>query len=521
MDMTRTFVLAVAILVSAATNAGAGEEFFRVFPYVQNPTPEAISILWISPHEKTGCVKVLSEGEERRLESQVISAEALRPNPFAPEPGVSENPSPLFKHRVRVEGLKPETTYSYTVEQGTARFNDTFTTAPSAETPIRFIVYSDSETEPESSTSPPVEWPVGPGSNRPEGVTRYVVDQTIGYRENLKVIDQRRPNFICIVGDLVESGGEQRDWDEFWRHNAGEYNTLAGHIPIFAAPGNHENFGGPGGFGGYSAEAANFGVAKFLTYFEVPSNDAEEPAHRGRYYRVNYGPIALISVDSSDGLPHGTAADTNHNLSGSNAPDFNPGSAQYRWIEQQLADAQKTAKFQFVQFHHTMYGSGPHSVPFGHKNFSGQSGIAMRVLEPLFHRYGVDAVLSGHDEMLERSKTVGVEVLPDGTERAHAIHFYDVGLAGDGLRGSSAGFDNPARQFLAHDNSAEVWEGRRLVSGGKHYGHLEINIAPNREGIWQAIIAPVHNFPLMNGDGSVVGWERRQYDDVVTIRADQ
>lgn len=519
--MTRSLALVVAILVSVTAHVRAADDSFRVFPYVQNPTPDAISILWISPHEKPGCVKVTADGAQQRLESQVVSAESLRPNPFAPELGASENPVPLFKHRVRIEGLKPQTAYSYTVEQGTARFNDTFTTAPNAETPIRFIVYSDSETEPESSTSPPVDWPVGPGSNRPEGLTRYVVDQTIGYRENLKVIDQRQPDFICIVGDLVESGGEQRDWDEFWKHNAGEYNTLAGHIPIFAAPGNHENFGGPGGFGGYSAEAANFGVGKFLTYFEVPSNDAEEPAYRGRYYRIDYGPIALISVDSSDGLPHGTASDTNHNLSGSNAPDFNPGSAQYRWLEQQLADARKTAKFTFVQFHHTMYGSGPHSVPFGQDGFSGQSGIAMRVLEPLFHRYGVDAVLSGHDELLERSKTVGVEILPDGTERAHVIHFYDVGLAGDGLRGPSAGFDNPARQFLAHDNSAEVWEGRRLVSGGKHYGHLEINVAPNRDGVWQAVIASVHNFPLMNRDGNVVGWERRQYDDVVTIRADQ
>lgn len=521
MDLIRSWGLFVATVVALAADSRAASESFRVLPYVQNPTSDSISVLWISPDQRPGCLKVTVDGAERRLNSVVVPAELLRPNPFAPEPGASENQVPLFKHRVRVEGLQPGTNYSYTVEQGSARFEDAFATAPDAETPIRFIVYSDSETEPESSTSPPVDWPVGPGSNRPEGITRYVVDQTIGYRENLKVIDQRKPNFISIVGDLVESGGEQRDWDEFWKHNAGEYNALAGHIPIFAAPGNHENYGGPGGFGGYSAEAADFGVGKFLTYFEVPSNGAENRSHRGRYYRINYGPIALISVDSSDGLPYGTASDTNHNLSGSNAPDFNPGSPQYRWIEQQLADAQKTAKFTFVQFHHTMYGSGPHSVPFGQKNFSGQSGIAMRVLEPLFHRYGVDAVLSGHDEMLERSKTIGVEVLPDGTERSHAIHFYDVGLAGDGLRGPSTGFDNPARQFLAHDNSAEVWDGRRLVSGGKHYGHLEINVAPNGEGIWQAIIAPVQNFPLMNADGEVSGWERRQYDDVVTIRADQ
>ena len=33
----------------------------------------------------------------------------------------------------------------------------------------------------------------------------------MGYGENLAVIAARRPDFIAIAGDLVESGGEQRD----------------------------------------------------------------------------------------------------------------------------------------------------------------------------------------------------------------------------------------------------------------------------------------------------------------------
>src|SRR4029078_9460909 len=101
-------------------------------------------------------------------------------------------------------------------------------------------------------------------------------------------------------------------------------------------------------------------------------------------------------------------------LSGSNAPDFNPGSEQHKWFEAQLADAQKKSRFTFVQFHHTMYGSGPHSIPFGQPNFSGQSGIAMRGILPLLLRYGVDAVISGHDEMMERSLVTGTETLADG-----------------------------------------------------------------------------------------------------------
>jgi len=360
-----------------------------------------------------------------------------------------------------------------------------------------------------------VAWPVSTGSNRPEGIVNYLVDQTAGYRENCRLIAERQPNLLLVVGDLAECGGEQRDWDEFWKHNAGVFGSLASRIPILPAIGNHENYAGPGG--GYSAEGANFATDKYLTYFSVPDNGAKNPKHKGRYYRVDYGPVTLITLDSSDGQPHKTAADTNHNLEGSNAPDFNPGSEQYQWLETQLADAQKTARFTFVQFHHTMFGSGPHSIPFGRDGFSGQAGIPMRVLLPLLMKYGVDLVFSGHDEMLERSFVSGEEQRADGTCVPHSIHFYDVGMGGDGLRGPSEGFDNPHRQFLCHEHAPELWENGKLISGGKHYGHLEVNVQPGEHGVWKIVVNPVHVFPIMGDDGTVTRWERRIYDDVVEI----
>lgn len=508
--------LGLWLAAAAAWTANVeGASPFRVRPYLQNPASDAITVCWFSHAEEPGQITVETPDGPRSLETTPQRAEALGYNPFGNEPG--EPLSPPFKHRARITGLKPGTEYQYTVRQSGGEYSDVFRTAPDGNTPIRMIFYADSETEPES-TNTPVDWPASKGSNRPPGITKYLADQTTGYLENLKIIDSRRPNFISVVGDLVESGGEQRDWDEFWKHNAGDYNTLAGHIPILAALGNHENFGGPGEFGGYSAKAADYAVDKYLTYFEFPSNGAANPFHEGRYYRIDYGPITLITLDSSDGQPHGTARDTNHNLEGSRAPDFNPGSEQYAWLERQLAEAQLRSRFTFVQYHHTAYGSGPHSVPLGKKNFSGQSGIALRVLQPVFLRYGVDAVFSGHDEMLERSMVTGEEILPDGTASPHELHYYDVGYGGDGLRGSAEGFDNPYRKFLAHDDAPEVWDGRRLVSGGKHYGHLEVDVAPNAQGRWTATLVMAQVFPLTDDDGKVVGWERRTYDDIVTLQ---
>ncbi len=513
----KSFSRSLLLLLAGISLASvASADPFRVRPYVQNPARDAITIRWLSDTGEPGMLTVETADGPRVLPSAPTLARTLAYNPFQAEPG-GPHPGLPWLHSLRVTGLKPGTKYDYQVRQGTQQYAGSFRTAPGADQAIRFIAYSDSETQPESTTSPPVDWPVSPGSNRPEGITRYVADQTTGYRENCKVIAAREPDFLVLPGDLVETGGEQRDWDEFWRHMAGDYGALAGSVPIFPAFGNHENHAGPGG--GYSAEGADFATDKFLTYFEVPSNQAANEKHRGRYYRIVYGPITLIALDSSNGLPHQTASDTNHYLEGSNAPDFNPGSEQYRWLELQLAEAQKGSRFTFVQFHHTMYGSGPHSIPFGHPDFSKQAGIAMRVVLPLLFRYGVDAVISGHDELQERSLVAGTETLPDGSTRPHSIHLYDVGIGGDGLRGPSTGFDNPHRQFLAHDDAPEVWEGKRLVSGGKHYGHLEVNIARNAEQQWQAELTPVQIFPLLDGDGQVVGWERRISGDVVTISA--
>lgn len=494
----------------------ARADSFRVFPYVQNPAPDAMTVRWLSDTGESGVLTVETADGPRVLRSEPKRADALAYNPFKPEPG-GPHPGLPWLHSVRMTGLKPGTEYAYQVRQGTQQHGASFRTAPATDRAVRFIVYSDSETEPESTTSSPVDWPVPPNSNRPEEITRYFVDQTTGYRENCRLIAARRPDFLSIVGDIVETGGEQRDWDEFWRHNAGQYGTLAGSVPILPVLGNHENYAGPGG--GYSAEGANFATDKFLTYFDVPSNHAANENHRGRYYTIVYGPITLITLDSSDGLPHQTASDTNHMLEGSRAPDFNPGSEQYRWLEAELAKAQQKSRFTFVQFHHTMYGSGPHSIPFGKPNFSQQSGIAMRVIQPLLMRYGVDVVFSGHDELLERSMVTGTERLADGTERPHRIHCYDVGMGGDGLRGPSEGFDNPYRKFLAHQDAPETWKGRQLVSGGKHYGHLEVNVARRADGQWQAELTPVCVFPLLDVDGKLTGWERRTYDDVVTLTA--
>lgn len=514
--MSRTCLLCVAALACLHLPAPAK---FRVHPYLQNPRPDGVTVAWLSDSAEPG--KVTCYSGKRAVFSATVPGQAapvLAYSPWETRQYFAQGaPAAPFQHEVRCSGLQAGQHYGYEVEQDGQTYRGEFDTAPDKDTAIRFIAYSDSETEPES-TGARVLWS-DPNDPRDEK-RRYLIDQTDGYAANLAVIRERKPNFIIIPGDLVENGGEQRDWDEFWKHNTHPQgaSSTAGRIPLLAVVGNHDYYGGPG-HGGFAPPASENAVSKYLAYFRPPSNGAADPRHHGRYYRSDYGPVTMIAIDSCNGKPHLSAQDSNHYLeAGSNAPDFNPGSEQYAWLEKQLAEAQQQSRFTFVAFHHCPYSSGLHCAPPGLNKpvEDPQSGRPLRILTPLFHRYGVDALLCGHDEMVERSEVQGEEVLPGGKTRPHTLQVYDVGVGGDGLRGSVKEAPNPYVKFMAHRDSQEVWEDGVLLDGGKHYGHLEIDVQPD-EGRWTARCVFVYVFPVMDKNGNVLRFERRVYPDKVVI----
>ncbi len=521
-------VLTVVLILINASPLSAG---FRVKPYLLAPEPDAVTVVWFSDEDTPGILTVDPDGKPRVFTSAPVLADALTYHPAELELlSHDANIVAPYKHTVRVTGLSSTNRAVYAIQQDDEVHQSTLTAAPPVDSPVRFIIFADCETEPES-TGKPTRWPE-PGGD-PKRV--YVADQTEGFKQNLHVIRGRNPGFLAFAGDLAQCGGEQRDWDEFWHHLNGKYGNIAGSIPIIAAPGNHDAYGGPKDLGRFSADGHRRADAKFRTYFETTPNEHRPPQG---YHRMDYGPITLISLDSTNGLPDNTDRDTNWLLTGrDHGHDFNPGSDQYRWLEAQLADAQKRSAFTFVQFHHVPYSVGPHGFVAGDKGHKhgqdDQSGIPMRVLTPLFIRYGVDAVFAGHDEMYEHSVIRnGVEQLSDTTDqspqtRPQDLHVFDVGIAGDGLRGPFFGLggrhdgfgDNEHQVFLAHKNAPEVWDGKRLVSGGKHYGHVEVNVTQDPAGHWQAVLTPAYVFPLMDEQGQVTGWERRVYDDEVTLTA--
>jgi len=512
-------VHAVLLLLFAAP-AVAGPAL-RVPPYVQNPASDAMTVTWFTNDGAPGRLQVREDGEAGRvlLDAATTPTEvpALAYTAFERKSFFANRaPRPPWRHRVRITGLQPATTYRYVVLHGATRVEGAFSTAPGRDRPIRFAVSADMEAEPES-TGVAVAWPAAGGPSE----RSYLVDQTTGVAANLRTIAARKPAFLALAGDLVQVGGEQRDWDELWRHLGG----LAGGVPVLAVPGNHEYWAGPQGHH-FDQPFAEQAVARFLAYFEVPDNGAPDRRQAGRYWRLDYGPVTLVALDVNNNGKHGSAGDTSHYMRGESdpgggaAPDFGPGSRQYRWLERELADARAKSRFTFVLLHHTPYTSGLHGLPAGRRRegLDGQSAVPVRGLVPLLHRYAVDAVFGGHDEMLERSEVKGTQRLPSGESRPHTLQVWDVGIAGDGLRGPHPGVDNPQRRFLAHVGSPERWEGGLLVDGGKHYGHLEVDVARGPDGVWQARVEPVYVFPVMGQGGSVVRFERRVYPDVVVLR---
>jgi hypothetical protein len=511
---------------------------FRVRPYLQNPAADAMTIRWFSQSADAGRLTI----DGRTLASKpTVCAELDYQGAEAAE---HRYPKPPSLHSIRVTGLSPATSYPYSVEQDGETIKAILTTSPKPGEVgkgggVRLFFYADSDAQPESRDSR-VDWPSSismPGGPRPRWIRdQYLADESSGYRMNLALIASRsaeslragNPVLASVVGDLVANGGEQRDWDEFWRHNAGIFGSLASRVPIVAALGDNEMCGGPSStdlltdLGGHSGPASLLGSRKFLTYFEHPENGAADKRHVGRYHRVDFGPVTLLTLDSTNGGTDGTDSDTNHLLDRGKAmhiPDYAEGSEQHTWLERELVEAQRRGAIIFVQFHHAPFSAGPHGrAPGKGPGLDEHSGQPLRALAPLLRKHGVRAVFSGHDGMYEHSIVEGV-------------HYYDVGIGGDTLRGPEEGVVNDRQIFIAHDHAPEHWNGNVLEAGGKHYGHLEVDVrrkettegkgdaanAPPAE--FAVTITPVYVFPILDPEetGEIVAWERREYDDILTF----
>jgi 3',5'-cyclic AMP phosphodiesterase CpdA len=133
--------------------------------------------------------------------------------------------------------------------------------------------------------------------------------------------------------------------------------------------------------------------------------------------------------------------------------------AQLAWLEKELASSKEAWKIPY--FHHPVYSSGERH---------GSDLTRRRVLEPLFIKYGVSVVLTGHDHVYERVKP------------QNGIVYFVVGSGGQLRRGNL----NPRTGLTAAGNDTQqVFMAGEISGDEMHFNAIGLSGAIVDSGVVQ------------------------------------
>ncbi len=179
--------------------------------------------------------------------------------------------------------------------------------------------------------------------------------------------------FILQSGDAVVNGRDVNQWNVSY---VGLVNRLTqeGGVPYFLAPGNHDvtsaaDLANPGrreGLRNYLAAMAKL----------IPNNGAPRRLDGYPTFAFGFGNTFVLGLDS-------------------NIPD---DSVQLAWARAQLAGLDRNRYTHIVAFfHHPPFSSGPH----GGSNVERQAASIRAKWMPVFRRYNVDLMYTGHEHLFE------------------------------------------------------------------------------------------------------------------------
>lgn len=191
------------------------------------------------------------------------------------------------------------------------------------------------------------------------------------FSQHISNFAPKKPNMLFVVGDLLQWGSRFWEWDTMWWEPL-QTDNFAQTTPILIARGNHD-----------------MDHAYSYAYVDLPGD--------GSSYSFMYGDVWILVLNS-----HADLYPTNN-------PDF-PG--QYEYIAEELqSDAAQNAAFRLVAFHQAPYSnSSTSSTP---DQIYGNVGIR-EFWVPLFERYDVDSVISGHYHSYQRGELNGIQYLITG-----------------------------------------------------------------------------------------------------------
>ena len=377
-------------------------------------TPEQIHLTWGDDPARSVVVSWASPGQAMRprvrIGQRVFAAEERRYTDGL-------NGETTWTYHARVPELRPGATYGYAVTadndaNAADPFSATFTTAPEGRAAFRFTSFGDLAT-------PNSHWA---GSY---GQAAYAVG----------AVEQFQPLFHLLNGDLCYAGLNPAFQPQVWRDFGNNNQASAAYRPWMPVPGNHEiEFGnGPEGFTSY------------LTRYTLPANGSA--TFEGRWYSFRVGSVLFVSLSADDVayqdagafvagpsalLPAAVTGNPPIPAGTSFYVRGYSGGAQTRWLEDTLAAARRDSSIDWIvaQLHQSACSSS--------RTGNGSDlGIREEWL-PLFDRYEVDLVLSGHDHDYERSFPVrgndtaagsdAATATPVATRRPHPVTTVDSGV---------------------------------------------------------------------------------------------
>ncbi len=179
------------------------------------------------------------------------------------------------------------------------------------------------------------------------------------------VMSTFNPDFAMLSGDLVASGADQTQWDSFFESMHQRWITTNNRtIPIIPCLGNHED-----------------NATNYYEQFALPGNE--------QWFSLNWGKQVHITVLNSEA---------------------NPSGEQLTWLENDLASHQNYM-WKFVMFHRPPFSAGNHG-----SWIQGREAWC-----PLFDKYHVDIVFSGHDHNYERSKPINYSASTTSTQNSYSL----------------------------------------------------------------------------------------------------
>jgi len=339
----------VAIFLASVTSA-LSETTITRGPYLQLAHESGVTLVWRTDGPMESPRVVILDGGVGA--GQSIAGSSILARSISGEAMLSAAPGAAVQYEAAIGGLKPETTYQYSISDGETPLTDAkgdfkFTTHPPIGKPssARVWVVGDS----------------GTGDWHQVLVARAMQQYT--------ATGKRPLDLYLHVGDMAYGQGTD---DQFQKKFFEPYKDILMNTVCWASMGNHE---------GQTSNGIT-GIGPFYDAYVCPTKGEAGgvPSGDESFYSFDYGDIHFICLNSYD-------------------IDRSPDGPMAKWLVRDLAATKANWIIGF--WHHPPYTKGTHD-----------SDAEIELVEmreqimPIMENGGVDLVLSGHSHIYERSMLI-------------------------------------------------------------------------------------------------------------------